>query len=58
MSGLPHSDRPVDIAGGPVRATNGSRVLFDQLVGLSKQRVGAVTPSAFAVAGLLNRGAR
>ncbi len=38
-------------------ATNGSRVLFDHLVGLSEQR-GRHGEAELAVAGLLNRGAR
>src|SRR5882724_2311096 len=34
----PESGLKSDIARCPFRATNGSRVLFDQLVGLSEQR--------------------
>ena len=48
----------MDIAGGPVRATNGSRVLIDQLVGLSEQRGRQGEAVRIRGRGALNRGAR
>jgi hypothetical protein len=54
----PVSDRPADIAGGPVPATNGSRVLFDLLVGLSEQRGRHGEAVRIRGRGALNRGAR